>query len=93
MKDPPSLVVNLLTAVTLFWPVPSLGGDEAVSRIPDDATTYCRSSFPAEREESASEPFFPGRFGSVMAFYDPCQHDPRGVECFFVVGSPPPTPI
>jgi hypothetical protein len=92
MKNTPALVVNLLTALTLFWPVPSLGGNEGVARVPDDATSHCRGNFPAVREESLiSDRAVPAPFGSVMVFYDPCQHDPRGVECFLAVESPPPS--
>jgi hypothetical protein len=92
MKNTPSPVVNLLTAATLFWPVPSVEGNEGVVRIPGDTTTYCPSNFLPAREESlASEPRLLGRFGSVIVLYDPCQHDPLGPERCLVIEDPPST--
>jgi hypothetical protein len=92
MKNTQSVVVNLLISATLFWPVPPVEANQGILRIPDDTITYCGSNFPPACEESlASEPFFPERFGSVMAFYDPCQHDPLGPEPSLIIESSPST--
>jgi hypothetical protein len=83
-----SLLTNLLLCSTLFWAVPTVGGEElasgteGIANPPADTTSYCHMKFPPMREEtlSWSRPLLNEDAGNSIDFYGPCDHDPTGPD-------------
>lgn len=82
MKKTISLVTNLLLSSTLFWGVPSAGGQEGVVKIPSEITSYCHIKFPTIREDTlfSVNPLLNESAGNVIDFYGSCDHDPLGAD-------------
>ncbi|MGH7826177.1 MAG: hypothetical protein ACREQ7_13515 [Candidatus Binatia bacterium] len=82
MKKSISLLSTLLLSSTLFWGVPTVEGQELISKVPADTTSYCHMKFPPMREDtlSWSRPLLDENSGNVIDFYGSCDHDPTGVD-------------
>ena len=80
MKKNLSLLTNLIMSSTLFWGVPSVGGQEVVLRVPTETTSYCHMKFPPITEDSlfSNSPVLNESAGNVIDFYGSCDHDPLG---------------
>jgi hypothetical protein len=77
-----SLLTNLLLSSTLFWGVPSAGGQEGVVKVPSDTTSYCHMKFPPIREDTlfSVNPLLNESAGNIIDFYGSCDHDPLGAD-------------
>jgi hypothetical protein len=77
-----SLLTNLLLSSTLFWGVPSAGGQEGVVKVPSDTTSYCHMKFPPISEDSlfSANPVLNESAGNTVDFYGSCDHDPLGAD-------------
>jgi hypothetical protein len=82
MKKKTSLVTNLLLSSTLFWGVPTAGGQEEIVRVPADTTSYCHMKFPPIREDTlfSVDPLLNEGAGNIIDFYGSCDHDPLGAD-------------
>lgn len=82
MKKKISVLTNLLLSSTLFWGVPSAGGQEEIVRVPADSTTYCHMKFPPIREDTlfSVDPLLNESAGNIVDFYGSCDHDPLGAD-------------
>ena len=82
MKKKISLVTNLLLSSTLFWGVPTAGGQEEIVRVPADTTSYCHMKFPPIREDTlfSVDPLLNEGAGNIIDFYGSCDHDPLGAD-------------
>jgi hypothetical protein len=82
MKKKISLVTNLLLSSTLFWGVPSAGGQEEIVRVPADTTSYCHMKFPPISEDTlfSVNPLLNESAGNIIDFYGSCDHDPLGAD-------------
>ena len=82
MKKKISLVTNLLLSSTLFWGVPSAGGQEEIVRVPADTTSYCHMKFPPIREDTlfSVDPLLNESAGNIVDFYASCHHDPLDIH-------------
>jgi hypothetical protein len=82
MKRNISLLTNLLLSSTLFWGVPTAGGQEGVVRIPAETTSYCHMKFPTIREDTlfSVSPLLNESAGNTIDFYGSCDHDPLGAD-------------
>jgi hypothetical protein len=82
MKKKISLVTNLLLSSTLFWGVPTAGGQEDIVRVPADTTSYCHMKFPPIREHTlfSVDPMLNENAGNIIDFYGSCDHDPLGAD-------------
>jgi hypothetical protein len=86
MKKTLSLLSNLLLSSTLFWGVPTVGGEEIgagnelVVKVPADTSSYCHMKFPPMREDTLSweRPLLNENAGQIIDFYGPCDYDPVG---------------
>ena len=82
MKKNISLLTNLLLSSTLFWGVPSADGQEGVTKIPSDNTSYCHMKSPAIREDTvfSVDPQFDDSVGNIIDFYGWCNQDALGAD-------------
>ena len=86
MKKTLSLLSNLLLSSTLFWGVPTVGGEEIGTgdalaiRVPADTSSYCQMKFPPTREDALSweRSLLNENAGHIIVLYGPCDYDPLG---------------
>ena len=75
------LLANLVVSSTLFWGVPTVEANDAIS-LPADMTSYCRQQFPVMRSDTLGweQPVLDPASGDIIDFYGPCNYDPTGPE-------------
>jgi hypothetical protein len=82
MKKSISLLTYLLLSSTLFWGVPSAGGQEGIVTVPAETTSYCHMKFPPIRQDTlfGADPVLNENAGNIIDFYGSCDHDPLGAD-------------